>query len=154
VLIDPIGAKILFLARILKVAATPIVGEAVISLVRSDLILKDIVSDLLDRELVGQFKDKYIAAMQYKGFKRGILSSIRNGMLDSFLEIYQRVGKLEKPVLLCWGRNDPTVPLKHSDVLRAALPKVEFHVFENCGHIPHYEKPEEFNPILLHFLRQ
>jgi pimeloyl-ACP methyl ester carboxylesterase len=154
VLIDPIGAKILFLARILKVAATPIVGEAVISLVRSDLILKDIISDLLDRELVGQFKDKYIAAMQYKGFKRGILSSIRNGMLDSFLEIYQRVGKLEKPVLLCWGRNDPTVPFKHSDVLRAALPKVEFHVIENCGHIPHYEKPEEFNPILLHFLRQ
>jgi pimeloyl-ACP methyl ester carboxylesterase len=92
--------------------------------------------------------------MQYKGFKRGILSSIRNGMLDSFLEIYQRVGKLEKPVLLFWGRNDPTVPFKHSDVLRAALPKVEFHVIENCGHIPHYEKPEEFNPILLHFLRQ
>jgi pimeloyl-ACP methyl ester carboxylesterase len=154
VLIDPIGAKILFLARILKVAAMPIVGEAVISLVRSDLILKDIVSDMLDRELVGQFKDKYIAAMQYKGFKRGILSSIRNGMLDSFLEIYERVGRMDKPVLLFWGRNDPTVPFKHSNILRTAMPQVEFHVFENCGHIPHYEKPEEFNPILLHFLRQ
>jgi pimeloyl-ACP methyl ester carboxylesterase len=154
VLIDPIGAKILFFARILKVAATPILGEAVISLVRSDGIVKDLASALLDRELVGHFKDRYIASMQYKGFKRGILSSIRNGMLDSFLEIYERVGKMDKPVLLLWGRNDPTVPFKHSDVLRAAMPRVEFHVFENCGHIPHYEKPEEFNPILLDFVRK
>jgi len=154
VLIDPIGARILALARVLKVAAMPIVGEAIISLFRSDGILKNIASNLLDRELVGQFQDRYIAPMQYKGFKRSILSSIRNGLLDSFLMTYERVGKMDKSVLLFWGRNDPTVPFKHSDVLRAAMPNLEFHVIENCGHIPHYEKPEEVNPILLEFLRK
>jgi pimeloyl-ACP methyl ester carboxylesterase len=154
VLIDPIGAKILALARILKVAAMPMVGEAIISLFRSEGMVKNIASDLLDRELVGHFRDRYIAQMQYMGFKRGILSTIRNGMLDSFLEIYERVGKTDKPVLLFWGRNDPTVPFKHSDILRAAMPNLEFHVIENCGHIPHYEKPEEVNPILLDFLRK
>ena len=154
VLIDPIGAKILALGRVLKAAAMPIVGEAIISLFRSDGIVKNIVSNLLDRELVGQFQDRYIAPMQYKGFKRGILSSIRNGLLDSFLMTYERVGKMDKSVLLFWGRNDPTVPFKHSDVLRAAMPNLEFHVIENCGHIPHYEKPEEVNPILLEFLRK
>src|SRR5215216_2341508 len=154
VLIDPIGARILGLARVLKAAAMPIVGEAIISLFRSDGRVKNIASNLLDRELVGHFQDRYIASMQFKGFKRGILSSIRNGMLDSFLKTYERVGKMDKPVLLFWGRNDPTVPFKHSDTLRAALPNVEFHVIENCGHIPHYEKPEEVNPILLDFLRK
>jgi pimeloyl-ACP methyl ester carboxylesterase len=154
VLIDPIGARIIPFTRILKAAAMPMLGEAMMSLLQSDGIFGSIALALLDREHVGHFKDKYIAAMQYKGFKRGILSSIRNGMLDSFMENYERVGKMGKPVLLFWGRNDPTVPFKHSDVLRAAMPKVEFHVIENCGHIPHYEKPEEFNPILLHFLRQ
>jgi len=154
VLIDPIGAKILALARVLKVAATPIVGEAIISLLRSEGIVKNFVSVLLDRELVGHFQARYISQMQYKGFKRGILSTIRNGMLDSFLDIYERVGKLDKPVLLLWGRNDPTVPFKHSYELRAAMPNLEFHVIENCGHIPHYEKPEEVNPILLDFLRK
>jgi len=154
VLIDPIGARILALARVLKVAAMPIVGEAIISLFRSDGIVKNIVSNLLDRELVGQFQDRYIASMQFKGFKRGILSSIRNGMLDSFLKTYERVGKMDKPVLLFWGRNDPTVPFKHSHDLRAAMRNLEFHVIENCGHIPHHEKPEEVNPILLNFLRK
>lgn len=154
VLIDPIGARILALARVLKVAAMPIVGEAIISLFRSDGTVKNIASNLLDRELVGHFRDRYIASMQFKGFKRGILSSIRNGMLDSFLKTYESVGKMDKSVLLFWGRNDPTVPFKHSDDLRAAMPNLEFHVIENCGHIPHYEKPEEVNPILLEFLRK
>jgi pimeloyl-ACP methyl ester carboxylesterase len=154
VLIDPIGARILALSRILKVAAMPIVGEIIISLFRSDGIVKNIASNLLDRELVGHFQDRYITTIQYKGFKRGILSSIRNGMLDSFLKIYEQVGKMDKPVLLFWGRNDPTVPFKHSHDLRAAMPNLEFHVIENCGHIPHHEKPEEVNPILLDFLRK
>jgi pimeloyl-ACP methyl ester carboxylesterase len=153
VLIDPIGARILALSRILKVAAMPMVGEAIIDLVGRVGMVTNIAS-LFDRALVEHFRARYIAQMRYRGFRRGILSTIRNGMLDSFLEIYERVGKMDKPVLLFWGRNDPTVPFKHSDILRAAMPNLEFHVIENCGHIPHYEKPEEVNPILLDFLRK
>jgi pimeloyl-ACP methyl ester carboxylesterase len=154
VLIDPIGAKILALARALKVAAMPSLGEAIIGLARSDGLGRNIASKLLDHELLGRFQERYIAAMQYKGFKRGILSSIRNGMLDSFLKIYEQVGKMDKPVLLFWGRIDPTVPFKHSRHLRRAMPNLEFRVIEDCGHIPHYEKPDQVNPILLDFLRK
>jgi pimeloyl-ACP methyl ester carboxylesterase len=154
VLIDPVGAKPLPISRILKVATMPIVGEAIIVLLGSESMVKNIASDLFDRELVGQFQVKYIAQMQYKGFKRGILSSLRNSLLNPILEIYERVGKLGKPVLLFWGRNDPTVPFRHSDPLRVAIPNIEFHAIKNCGHIPHYEKPDEVNPILLGFLRK
>lgn len=154
VLIDPIGAEPLPFARILKIAAMPIVGEAILSLVGSGTGVGNIASRHLDRELVGHFQARYMAQMQYKGFRRGILSSIRNGLIDAILEIYERVGKMDKPVLLFWGRNDPTVPCKHSDSLRAAIPHIEFHAIENCGHIPHYEKPDEVNPILLKFLRK
>jgi pimeloyl-ACP methyl ester carboxylesterase len=50
------------------------------------------------------------------------------------------------------GRNDETVPFEQSEDLRKVMPNAEFHATENCGHIPHYEKPDEFNPILLKFL--
>jgi pimeloyl-ACP methyl ester carboxylesterase len=60
---------------------------------------------------------------------------------------------MDKRVMLLWGRNDMTVPFEHSLDLRAALPNVEFHAIDDCGHIPHYEKPAEVNPILLKFLR-
>jgi pimeloyl-ACP methyl ester carboxylesterase len=92
--------------------------------------------------------------LQYKGFRRAILSTIRSGLLESFLDVYKQIGKMDKPVLLLWGRDDPTVPIRHSTLLRAAMPQTEFHVLANCGHAPHHEKPDEVNPILLEFLRR
>ena len=154
VLIDPIGAKPLAISRILKMAAMPILGEAIIGLLGIKGMFKIIASDFSDRKLVEEFQSRYIVQMHYKGFKRAILSTIRNHMLDSFIDYYQRIGKLDKLILLFWGRNDPTVPFNHSDELRKAMPDVEFYAIENCGHIPHYEKPHEVNPILLEFLRK
>lgn len=154
VLIDPVGAKPLPFLPVLKVAATPIVGETIIGLIGIEGMFKIIASDFIDRRLVEEFHSRYIVQMHYKGFKHAILSTIRNHMLDSFIDYYQRIGKMDKPVLLFWGRNDPTVPFNHSDPLRKAMPNLEFHAIENCGHIPHYEKPEEVNPVLLEFLRK
>ena len=91
--------------------------------------------------------------MEFHGFKRAILSTIRNGMLDSFLQVYEALGKMNKEILLLWGHNDRTIPFEHSFELQAVLPNLEFFVIENTGHIPHYEKPDEVNPLLLEFLR-
>lgn len=152
VLIDPVGAKPLPYAPFLKVVAMPFVGEAIFNLIRSDGIAVKI-SSFFNRELVQEFQSRYLLALKYKGFRRAILSTIRSGMLDPVLDVYKRIDKMDKPVLLFWGRNDPTVPFKHSNLLRAAMPHMEFHAIENCGHIPHHEKPDEVNPILLEFLR-
>ena len=153
VLIDPVGAKSLPFAGILKVATMPLVGETIASLVRSDRLDNNIAASFFDRELVEHFQARYIIQMQYKGFRNALLSTIRNRMLDSFLDVYERIGEMDKPVLLFWGRNDTTVPFRHSELLCAAMPMVQFYAFENCGHTPHYEKPDEVNPILLQFLK-
>jgi pimeloyl-ACP methyl ester carboxylesterase len=75
VLIDPIGAKALPFMPLLKVAAIPSVGEAILNLVRSDgLSMK--TASLFNRELVQEFQSRCIVAMKYKGFRRAILSTI------------------------------------------------------------------------------
>jgi pimeloyl-ACP methyl ester carboxylesterase len=153
-LIDPAGVRPVSLSPTLKAMKLPGLAEAIFGLVGSESLLKSAAKDFFDPEMVGMFLDRYKVQMRYKGFKRAILSSIRNNMLGSFVESYQRVGELEMPVLIVWGRNDMTVPFEHSSDLRAMMPDAEFHVVEDCGHIPHYEKPGEFNPILLDFLRR
>ena len=92
--------------------------------------------------------------MQFKGFKRAILSTIRNNMLESFIATYRKVGLLDKPILLIWGQHDTTTPLEHSEDICAAIPDIEFHIIKDCSHIPHYEKPEETNALFLEFLRK
>ena len=152
VLIDPAGAKRVSLPWILEALKMPIVGELALGLFGSASMVKGIASDMFDPEAVEHFQNQYKIQMQYKGFKRAILSTMRNGMLESFYETYARVGELQKPTLLFWGMNDKTVPFEYSKLIMQAMPHAEFHAIENCGHIPHYEKPEIVNPILLEFL--
>ena len=154
VLIDPVGAESFALARVLKVAASPFLGEAIIGLLGSRGMARISAADVSVRRCADQLLSRYLISMQYKGFKRAILSTIRNNMLGSFRHIYEQIAKIDKPVLLFWGEHDHTVPFKHSNALRSMLPNARFHAIENCGHIPHYEKPDEVNPILLEFLRQ
>jgi pimeloyl-ACP methyl ester carboxylesterase len=154
VLIDPAGARTLLLSRLLKVAAAPGIGETLLNIAGNGGIIRTIASDIFEKKLVEHFVQRYMVQVQYKGFRNAILSTVRNGVIDSCMETYRKVGSLGKPVLLIWGRHDTTVPLRHSDDLRAAMPGVTFHIIEDCSHIPHYEKPEQTNAILLDFLRK
>ena len=153
ILIDPIGAKPISLSPILKAAKLPIIGELGFGLVGGESLAKSVASDFFAPALVAKLQSKYMIQMQYKGFKRAILSTIRNDMLGSFMNVYERLGKMDKEILLLWGRNDATVPFEHSHLLCAVLKDATFHAFNDCGHIPHYEKPDDVNPILLEFLK-
>jgi pimeloyl-ACP methyl ester carboxylesterase len=153
VLIDPVGAKPFALGRVLKVMAMPFVGETIINWLGIRGMTRISSSEAAIRAYADQILPGYITQMRYKGFKRAILSTIRNDMLGSFIDVYEHIGKMNKPVLLFWGPQDHTVPFKHSEILRQVMPNIQFHAIEHAGHIPHYEKPADVNPILLKFLR-
>jgi pimeloyl-ACP methyl ester carboxylesterase len=152
VLIDPAGAKAIQLSFILKGAKFPSIGEVTFGLFGSEGLVRSMASDFFDPAMIEEFQARYRIQMQFKGFMRAILSSIRNGMLDSFYVTYQLAGKLGKPTLLFWGRDDRTVPFDHSAEILKAIPHAEFHAIDDCGHLPHFEKPEIVHPILKRFL--
>ncbi|MBI5944189.1 MAG: alpha/beta hydrolase [Chloroflexi bacterium] len=152
VLIDPAGVQQTVLGRGIEALKMPIFGELAFGLFGSGVMVKSLASDLFDPKAVEFFQSRYKIQMQFKGFKRALLSTLRSNMLDSFYETYAEVGKQQKPTLLFWGMDDKTTPFANSEILLTALPHAEFHAIENCGHIPHFEKPEIVNPILLEFL--
>ena len=152
VLIDPAGARPIALSVLLKAAKLPLVGELALGLFGSENMVKSSAADFFDPALIAEFQSKYKVQMQFKGFKHAILSTMRSGMLDSFIEIYRCIGELNQPTLLIWGRNDKTVPFAHSRDICEAIPQADLRVIEEGGHIPHYEKPDIVNTILLQFL--
>ncbi len=152
VLIDPAGVQQTVLGHGLAALKLSIFGELAFGLFGSDVMVKSLASDLFDPKAVEHFQNQYKIQMQFKGFKRALLSTMRSNMLDSFYETFADVGRLQKPTLLFWGMDDTTTPFSNSEILLTALPDAEFHAIENCGHIPHFEKPEIVNPFLLEFL--
>ncbi len=153
-LIAPIGTEPMPLSWMYQAAFLPGVSELILGLAGTDNMVKAVASDFFDPAHVEIFQEKYKVQMQYRGFKRAILSTLRNKTIAGFPEVYEKLGKLDLPVLLVWGRNDRTLPLEQSQPILELIPRAEFHVIENCGHIPHYEKSGEVNPILLKFLSQ
>jgi pimeloyl-ACP methyl ester carboxylesterase len=56
------------------------------------------------------------------------------------------------PTLLVWGAEERAVPLEVGKAAHAALPGSRFVVIPSTSHAPYFEKPDEFNRIVLDFL--
>lgn len=98
------------------------------------------------------FREKFAPQMQYRGFKRSLLSTLRNMPLESGASSFDRAGKTSMPKLLIWGKQDAVVPFSNAESVRVRLPGAEFHVLDGAGHTPHYEMPDRVVPILRSFL--
>jgi len=150
-LIDPAGFPMRVSATA-KLIFAPILGELVLSLFGDQLLVAGLANDLYRPANHPEYMEQYRAQMRYKGFKRAILSTGRHMPMGEMAASYERVGRQGRPVLLIWGREDRTLPFEtHKRVLQA-IPNAEFHAIEEAGHIPHYERPEAVNPLLIEFL--
>jgi pimeloyl-ACP methyl ester carboxylesterase len=152
-LIDPAGFPLGY-SWVFKLLNVPLLGEVLFTLQSSGNLENSMVSDIFDPKYIQEFIEQYRPQMQYRGFRRSLLSTLRSGILQDGPKWYRQVGMLDLPVLLVWGEEDGTVPLKYSRDLVEAIPQVEFHPISGAGHIPHYEKPGVVNPILIEFLRR
>jgi pimeloyl-ACP methyl ester carboxylesterase len=153
VLIDPAGARDLKYPSALRLLLLPGVGELAAGLIPTAAMLEPTLSRLFGPALVDRLRPRYVEQTRYKGFRRALLSTLRNHALDSKIELYRQVGNQGAPVLILWGRDDQVVPLEYNLELRRAMPQARLRVIEDCGHAPHFERPETVNPILIRFLR-
>jgi len=74
-------------------------------------------------------------------------SAIRNNLGEELNQIKQ-------PTLLIWGNNDTITPPFVAREFNKLIPNCELHFIDKCGHAPMMEVPEEFNAILLKFLKK
>jgi 4,5:9,10-diseco-3-hydroxy-5,9,17-trioxoandrosta-1(10),2-diene-4-oate hydrolase len=80
----------------------------------------------------------------------GSLSGLRDMVLDSFLRGLKR---LDASTLIIWGRQDEFFPVEQARSAHKNLPDSRLEIIDECGHLPPMEKPEQFNQIVLDFLR-
>lgn len=156
VFIDPAGFD-LELPLAVRLLDVPIVGEillGLLGLLGTKTLLETMLNDFYSptQEAKDYFIPRYQEQMKYHGFKRAILSSLREGMLDKALRLFSRLGESKKPVLLIWGKEDQTVPFKHSATFLKLVPQTVFHPIDRAKHIPQFERPELINELLINFL--
>lgn len=131
----------------------PILGEYITNVYIAPSLSKNQLEDFLKPEEHADWPDKFKPQMKYKGFKRALLSTLRNYMNKEKLPIYIRLGELNKEVLLIWGENDITTPYEGSARIREVV-ACDFLSVKEAGHLPHLEHPELIHSRIIQFLNE
>ncbi len=155
--IDPVGFD-LSLPFAVKLLYVPVLGELILGMLGrfgANTLLDVMLKDFYDPtpEARDYFVQRYAEQMKFHGFKRALLSTLRSGLLEEDLDLYRRLGDSHKPVALIWGKEDRAVPFSQNETFRHLVPQTQLHPIEQAGHIPHFERAQEVNQILISFLQ-
>ena len=132
----------------------PLLGELIVGVYLVPFHLpQSQVDDFYQPERFPDWEEKYREQIQYKGFQRAILSTIRNLVKMNPLEEYEKLHQTGLPTLLIWGKEDQSISYEAIVRLLQIIPETEVLFVEQTAHLPHYEKAEWVNTEILKFLQ-
>lgn len=90
------------------------------------------------------------------GNRRAFLCSLRSNLSLLGVRRWRRhlrtASKLAMPVLIIWGKNDRTIPVRYAYRAVRKVAGARLHIFDRCGHMPPFERAAEFNRLVAEFL--
>ncbi|MBI5945754.1 MAG: alpha/beta hydrolase [Chloroflexi bacterium] len=93
---------------------------------------------------------RYQTALDYKRAASGIYNIPR-----SLPNLTSDLSRIQQPTLLIWGQRDQTLASESFPQISSLLPNVvTSHAMPICGHVPHQCHPENFNPLVMKFLKE
>ena len=132
----------------------PVIGEYMANVYLIPQLAAGQANDFQDKDRFPAWESRFREQMQYHGFRQAILSTVREWPGAEILGEYEKLGKSGTAVRVFWGREDQTVPLEFSNKLLGLVPQARLTVIDDAGHIPHFELPAVFNPLLLNSLQE
>lgn len=91
----------------------------------------------------------FVKRMSIPNAKLAFISSVL-GIKNS--NIGESLGKIAIPTLLVWGKQDVVIPISYASQFSSAIRGCIFLKIDDCGHLPHVEKPDLFSKSILEFI--
>ncbi|WP_017463389.1 2-hydroxy-6-oxo-6-phenylhexa-2,4-dienoate hydrolase [Dyella ginsengisoli] len=109
---------------------------------------------LYDQSLITEelLQGRWEAIQRTPEHMKNFLISAQKAPLSSW-DVSARLGEIKAKTLVTWGRDDRFVPLDHGLKLIWNIPDAHLHVFSKCGHWAQWEHANEFNRLLIDFLK-
>ncbi len=128
---------------------TPVIGEYLFATQTAPRLAESQKADFKHPERFPDWAERYKPQMQYYGFRRSLLSSLRHYVTSDWSAEYACVAKSDVPVLMMWGKDDKDVPVSLTKEFQRLMPKADLMVIDDAAHVPFLEKPEIVMPAML-----
>lgn len=150
-LVDPAGIAVSepVAARLLEI---PLVGDWLMQVFGDRVLLGANARSVHDQAHVPELERRFRQQLEYAGYKRAILSTLRHMPLSDFRERYAALARTGLPVEVFWGADDEITPVAGAKIAAGLLPEAAVHVIEDAGHLAHYERPQEVLREMFRFL--
>ena len=142
----------------MKLADIPGIGGMIFNRIGAKTLLQNCAAEAchIPQEEIDEFMRKFAYAMQYKGFVRCTLSSLRNTILatEKATRAYAETAKQNIPLLCIWGENDRTMPIYQAERFQEVLPNAKLVRFDGSGHIFLFDEAERTMEVVFDFLNE
>ena len=136
------------------IAEVPVLGDWLFALLHEGTLASAFQKQVDAGIAPEYFATLYREQMQYHGYGRALLSSMRHFIRVNLQNEYELLHKHDTPTLLLWGTEDKIVPYAGHESVLAAAPHIRLESFANTSHAIAYEKPDEVNRLVIDFLKE
>jgi pimeloyl-ACP methyl ester carboxylesterase len=134
----------------------PKVGEFFLGL-KTNFIRRNVLQDLFfyDNSLVTQqYAEKVLLHHKIEGATAAMLKVQRGDFFDKLLEQINKLGQMNKAILIVWGKQDKALPIERGEKMHQILTGSRFEVLDHAGHVSNDEQAAKFNQLALEFLQE
>ena len=131
-------------------ARLPVLNQAMKYITPRSLVEQSLSQSVSNKAIVtSESVDRYWELLRYPGNRE---ATMRRFSQDRTLLTAEQAAGLEMPSLVLWGTEDALIPVEAGRWLDANLPASAYAEFENVGHLPMEEAPEETLAVLREWL--
>lgn len=117
------------------------------------MIRKGLEQTIFDKDsITDEQVQAYTTPYYFPGGAAAALSTIKNFDNERLKEMSLEYKNLKIPLLIIWGNDDPILPKDHFNYFCNDFPEAKKMLIDNCGHLPHEEKPKEVSRAIIDFL--
>lgn len=87
-----------------------------------------------------------------EGTSKVMLTILRKQFFHTLHDEVKRLGQMNIPILIVWGRHDTAIPLSRGREMHALLEGSRLEVLNDVGHCPHDEASGQFNNQIIEYL--
>jgi pimeloyl-ACP methyl ester carboxylesterase len=153
ILVDPAGIPNP-LPILGKITNLPKVGEFLLGM-KSDFYRKMVLSTTFIHDK-GVITESYFENVtrfhKIKGTTEILLKILRKQFFHTLPDEIHRLGEMDVPILIIFGRHDKAIPLERGEEMHNILRGSRLEIFEDAGHCPHDEQSQKFNQLAVDFL--
>jgi pimeloyl-ACP methyl ester carboxylesterase len=104
--------------------------------------------------LTDEYVENATRSHKIKGSTEIGMTIQRRQFFDKLSDEIDLLAPMEVPILIVWGREDKAIPLRSGQEMHRILKGSRLKILDAAGHVPNFERAEEFNQLALDFLRE